>query len=85
MQDIEKQVVAIISEHLGIKTEEVTPEKSVSDDLGADLIDLVEIIMTIEDRFGVAISEDEAEGLTTVSKMVEFIEKREEESRALED
>lgn len=74
MQDIQKQVVEIISGHLSIKPEDITPEKRVADDLGADLIDQVEIIMTLEDRFGVAISEDDAEGLTTVSKIVEYLQ-----------
>lgn len=73
----ERIVHEIICTQLSIVPDIVTPEKYLSDDLGADLIDLVEIIMTIEDRFGVAISEDEAEGLTTVGKIVDFLNRKE--------
>jgi len=73
----EKTVREVISAQLGINPDVVTPDKYVAEDLGADLVDLVEIMMTLEDRFDVVISEDDAEGLTTVGKIVDFLEERE--------
>ena len=75
--ELEKKVREIISAQLSIDPEKVSPDKHVADDLGADLVDLVEIMMTLEDKFGVAISEDEAEDLTTVAKIIDFLEGKE--------
>ena len=55
--------------------EKITPETNLIDDLGADSLDVVELIMNIEDEFGVSISDEEAVNLVTVQKIVEFLEK----------
>ena len=55
--------------------EKISPETNLIDDLGADSLDVVELIMNIEDEFGVSISDEEAANLVTVQKIVEFLEK----------
>ena len=58
-----------------IDPEKITPETNLVDDLGADSLDVVELIMNIEDEFGISISDEDAAGLYTVSRIVEFLEK----------
>jgi acyl carrier protein len=74
---VEQEVVDIIVEQLGVDKEDVTLSKSFVEDLNADSLDLTELIMTLEERFGCEISEEEAEKLKTVGDVVGFIEKRE--------
>ena len=73
---IQKQVIDIVVEQLGVDGSEVTLAKSFVEDLNADSLDLTELIMTFEERFGFEISEEEAEKLKTVGDVVEYIEKR---------
>lgn len=70
----EQEVIDIVVEQLGVDKEEVSLEKSFVEDLNADSLDLTELIMTFEERFGVEISEEEAEKLKTVGAVVEYIE-----------
>jgi acyl carrier protein len=72
---VEKEVIDIVVEQLGVDKEEVTLEKSFIEDLNADSLDLTELIMTFEERFGCEISEEEAEKLKTVGSVVDYIEK----------
>ena len=67
------RVQAIIVEQLGVENEEVTMEASFRDDLEADSLDLVELIMAFEEEFGGEISDDEAQNLTTVGDVVNFL------------
>lgn len=71
----EQEVIDIVVEQLGVDKEEVTLEKSFVEDLNADSLDLTELIMTFEERFGCEISEEEAEKLKTVGSVVEYIER----------
>ena len=71
---VEKEVIDIIVEQLGVDSAEVTTSKSFVEDLNADSLDLTELIMTFEERFGFEISEEEAEKLKTVGDVVKFIE-----------
>jgi acyl carrier protein len=71
----EQEVIDIVVEQLGVDKEEVTLEKSFVEDLNADSLDLTELIMTFEERFGCEISEEEAEKLKTVRSVVDYIEK----------
>ncbi len=72
---IENRVKVIIADKLGIKEELIVPEASFVDDLGADSLDLVELIMTIEEEFDVEISDEEAEKIATYKDALEYIQK----------
>jgi len=71
-----EEVKAIIVEVLGVDPEKVTPEASFREDLEADSLDLVELIMAFEDKFGGEISDEEAQQITTVGEAVAYIEAR---------
>lgn len=73
--DIFERVKAIIVEQLGADEEKVTPEARFREDLEADSLDLVELIMAFEEEFGGEISDNEAQGITTVGEAVAYIEK----------
>jgi len=73
--DIFERVKAIIVEQLGVAEEKVTPEARFREDLEADSLDLVELIMAFEEEFGGEISDEEAQGITTVGEAVAYIEK----------
>ena len=80
MSSVEDRVKSIIVEQLGVDADEVTPEASFVEDLGADSLDTVELIMAFEEEFGVEISDDEAEKIRKVKDAVDYIEKRAEVS-----
>jgi len=73
---IQQEVIEIIVEQLGVDAADVAPEKSFVEDLNADSLDLTELIMTFEERFGFEISEEDAEKLKTVADVIDYIEKR---------
>ncbi len=73
---VQKEVIDIIIEQLGVDASEVALSKSFIEDLNADSLDLTELIMTFEERFGFEISEEDAERLKTVGDVVEYIEQR---------
>jgi len=73
---IEKEVVDIIVEQLGVDAADVKSEKSFVEDLNADSLDLTELIMTFEEKFGFEISEEDAEKLKTVGDVIQYIESR---------
>ena len=73
MSTIEERVKKIVIEQLGVADEQVTPEASFVDDLGADSLDTVELVMALEEEFDAEIPDDEAEKITTVKQAVEFI------------
>ena len=70
-----KKIKEIISQQLGIDPDEITLESSFVDDLGADSIDMVELVMAMESEFDIEIAEKDAEGIQTVSDAVEYIKK----------
>ena len=72
---IYEKVKDIIVDTLAVEEEKVTPEANFRDDLGADSLDLVELIMAFEDEFGGRISDDDARSITTVQGAVTFLEK----------
>jgi acyl carrier protein len=73
---VEQEVIDIVVEQLGVDKDDVTLEKSFVEDLNADSLDLTELIMTFEERFGCEISQEDAEKLKTVGDVVAYIEKR---------
>ena len=73
-QDIETKVREKISEQLGVSTDEVTPEASFIEDLGADSLDIVELVMALEEEFNIEISDEDAEKIRTVKDVVTYIE-----------
>jgi acyl carrier protein len=74
MSDIAARVKAIIVDKLGVDENEVTPEASFTNDLGADSLDTVELIMEFEKEFSIAIPDDQAENIGTVGEAIKFIE-----------
>jgi acyl carrier protein len=74
MSDIASRVKAIIVDKLGVDESEVTPEASFTNDLGADSLDTVELIMEFEKEFNIGIPDDQAEKIGTVSEAIKYIE-----------
>ncbi len=74
MSDITSRVKAIIADKLDVEETEVTPEASFTNDLGADSLDTVELIMEFEKEFNIAIPDDQAEKIQTVGEAVSYIE-----------
>tara|TARA_B100000963_G_scaffold64838_1_gene52938 strand:+ start:2566 stop:2808 length:243 start_codon:yes stop_codon:yes gene_type:complete len=72
--NIKEKVKKIVADHLGIDQEKVTDEASFIDDLGADSLDTVELVMAFEEEFGSEISDSEAEKILTVGDAIKFIE-----------
>ncbi len=74
MSDIAEKVKSIIVEKLGVEASEVTPEASFTNDLGADSLDTVELIMEFEKEFSVSIPDDQAENIQTVGQAIAYLE-----------
>ena len=74
MASVEEKVKHIIVEQLGVDEDEVKAESSFVDDLGADSLDVVELVMALEEEFGLEIGDEDAEKLTTVKQVVEYVE-----------
>ena len=73
-RNIEERVKKIVCEQLGVKEEEVTTESSFVNDLGADSLDTVELVMALEEEFETEIPDEEAEKITTVQQAIAYIE-----------
>ena len=73
--DIEERVKRILIEQLGMKEEEVVPKADIVDDLGADSLDTVELVMALEEEFGFEIPDEEAERMRTVGDVVGYLRK----------
>ena len=74
--DLTKRVEAIIVEQLGVTAEEVVPEASFIDDLGADSLDIVELVMAMEEEFDIEIPDEHADRLQTIGSAVEYLKER---------
>ena len=73
-QTVEQKVRDIVVEQLGVKAEQVTPEAKFIEDLGADSLDVVELVMALEEEFGNEIPDEEAEKLQTVGDVIKYID-----------
>ena len=73
MTDIEQKIKSIVVKHLGIDESKVTPESKFIDDLGADSLDTVELVMAFEEEFGIDIPDDAAETILTVQNAMDYI------------
>ena len=76
MSDISERVKKIVVEHLGVESDKVVDSASFVDDLGADSLDTVELVMAFEEEFGSEISDSEAEKILTVGDAIKFIESK---------
>jgi acyl carrier protein len=80
MSSVEDQVRAIIAEQLGVKTDEIKNDASFVDDLGADSLDTVELVMALEEEFETEIPDEEAEKITTVQNAIDYVTASKKES-----
>ncbi|RPH81953.1 MAG: acyl carrier protein [Nitrospiraceae bacterium] len=76
MGTVEERVKKIISEQLGVEEDEVTSEASFVEDLGADSLDTVELVMALEEEFGIEIPDEDAEKILTVGKALDYIKEK---------
>lgn len=74
MSDIQARVKKIVVEQLGVEEDKVTEKASFIDDLGADSLDTVELVMALEEEFGIEISDEDAEQIATLSQAVDYIQ-----------
>ena len=74
--DVEEKVKDIIVEQLGVSAKEVNPSASFIDDLGADSLDTVELVMALEEEFGIEIPDDDAEKITTVGDAINYVKEK---------
>jgi acyl carrier protein len=81
LKEIVEKVKQIISEQLGVEESEVTPSASFVDDLGADSLDTVELVMALEENFDIEIPDEDAEKIRTVQDAVDYIEKHSKVSK----
>ena len=71
--DLEGRVRALVAEQLGIDVAEITPSASILDDLGADSLDVVELVMSLEDTFDIDVPDEEVEGMRTIADIQQFV------------
>lgn len=76
MSNIQEQVVKVIAEQLNVEPEKIKPESHFIDDLGADSLDLVELVMALEKQFNCEIPDEEAEKITTVQSAIDYVSKQ---------
>ncbi len=74
--NVEERVKKIIAEQLGVEEEDINPESSFVEDLGADSLDTVELVMAFEEEFGIEIPDEDAEKILTVQNSVDYIKER---------
>jgi len=73
MKRIEQRIKELIANQLGVPVDTVTNDKKFIADLGADSLDTVELVLTLEDEFGIEVTEEDAEGIDTVQKIIDYV------------
>ena len=73
---VEEKIKKIIAEQLGVEEEDITPDSSFVEDLGADSLDTVELVMAFEEEFGIEIPDEDAEKILTVQNVVDYIKEK---------
>jgi len=76
MQDVAEQVTSVICEQLGVEREAVIPDASFVDDLGADSLAMVELVLALEERLGITVPEEDTEKIRTVSDAIAYVEEQ---------
>ncbi len=76
MSEVAQKVIKIVAEQLGVREDEIKPESSFVNDLGADSLDTVELVMALEDEFGMEIPDEDAEKISTVGDAIKYIEEK---------
>jgi acyl carrier protein len=71
--DLEGRIRTLVADQLGADIEEVTPDASILDDLGADSLDVVELVMSLEDVFDIEVSDEEVEGMRTIGDIQQYV------------
>ena len=71
--DIQKEVLALIAEQMNIKADSIQPTNNIIDDLKADSLDVVEIVMTLEEKFELSIPDEEAEKMKTIQDLIDYV------------
>jgi acyl carrier protein len=79
LEQIEKQVIDLVSEHLGIDEKDITSASSLADDLGADSLDTMDLIMAMHETFDIKIKDKEIEGLKTINDIVQLVHSKVED------
>ena len=82
-QEIFNQVKELIIEHLGVDEESIVPEATLMDNLGADSLDLVELSMSLEEKYDVTIDDEDIGGLKTVGDVVAYLEKNQKDRKSV--
>ncbi len=72
MNNIEK-IIGLVADQLGLDAQDITPESNIKDDLGADSLDMVELVMKLEEEFGLKIAEEELQKITTIQEIANYI------------
>ena len=74
--DIQKEVLALIAEQMNIKADSIQPTNNIIDDLKADSLDVVEIVMTLEEKFDLSIPDEEAEKMKTIQDLIDYVKSK---------
>ena len=85
MPSVQERVIEIVCENLGVNREQVTRQTSFQDDIGADSLDIVELVMELEEEFDITIPDDQAEKIKTVGEAIDYIEREREKGPADSD
>ena len=80
MQQLSEKVTSIIGERLGVENASLVPEANLLDDLGADSLDVVELVMALEEEFGIEVPDEDVEGIRTIGDIVQYVGSRVEAS-----